>query len=77
MFSTNDEAILPKDWRAQFSVTRARGDAWLRDGASVLLRVPSAIVPAASNALMNPTHADAKRFSIVSIARAPFDWRLI
>ena len=70
-----DETSLPADWRAQAFVTRARGDDWLRDGATALLRVPSAIVPAASNYLLNPVHADASRLSIAAITRGPFDPR--
>jgi RES domain-containing protein len=72
-----DETSLPPDWRDQPSVTRARGDDWLRAGATALLRVPSAIVPTASNTLLNPTHADAMRLSIVSVVSAPFDRRLV
>jgi RES domain-containing protein len=71
-----DETSLPPDWRDQVSVTRARGDDWLRGGAAALLRVPSAIVPATSNYLLNPAHADATRLSIVSVVSAPFDRRL-
>jgi RES domain-containing protein len=71
-----DETKLPADWRAQVAGTRARGDEWLRAGASALLRVPSAIVPVASNYLLNPAHADASRLSVTGIVRAPFDPRL-
>jgi RES domain-containing protein len=39
--------------------------------------VPSAIVPAASNYLLNPAHADASRLSIATVTRAPFDPRLV
>ncbi len=74
---TIDEAGLPADWRAQPAVTRALGDDWLRGGVSALLRVPSAIVPSASNALLNPAHADAAKCSVAAIVHAPFDRRLI
>lgn len=72
-----DAASLPPDWRAQTLLTRARGDDWLRGGASALLCVPCAIVPSASNYLLNPAHADATRLSIAEIVRAPFDPRLL
>jgi RES domain-containing protein len=75
--TTLDAASLPADWRDRPAATRARGDDWLRHGASALLRVPSAIVPAASNYLLNPAHADAAQLSIASIAQAPFDRRLV
>jgi len=71
-----DERSLPPDWRDQPSVTRARGADWLRGGVTALLRVPSAIVPATSNYLLNPAHADTTRLSIVSVLNAPFDRRL-
>ena len=72
-----DPASLPVDWRIQTLLTRARGDDWLRGGASALLRVPSAIVPSASNYLLNPAHADAQGLVIAEIVRAVFDPRLL
>lgn len=72
-----DAAGLPVDWRAQTLLTRARGDDWLREAPSALLRVPSAIVPAASNYLLNTMHADAKRLVIAETVRAAFDPRLL
>jgi RES domain-containing protein len=71
------ESELPDGWRQQIAVTRARGDEWLRAGATALLRLPSAIVPEATNYLLNPAHADAARISIASALRAPFDPRLM
>ena len=68
---------LPETWREQTALTREHGDAWLRGGATVLLRVPSSIVPEASNYLLNPAHADAARISIASAVRAAFDPRLM
>ena len=72
-----DEATLPTDWRDQLAVTRARGDEWLGGGATALLQVPSAIVPAARNILLNPSHRDSMRIAVASIMRAPFDRRLV
>ncbi len=73
---TVDEANLPADWRGQPLLTHAKGDDWSRGGETALLRVPSAIVPATSNYLLNPSHADARRLVIVAITRAPLDPRL-
>ena len=72
-----DESGLPSDWRQQTRLTRARGDDWLRAGATALYRVPSAIVPEAANYLLNPGHADAARIVIASAIRAAFDPRLM
>jgi RES domain-containing protein len=71
------ESEIPSTWREQTALTRARGDGWIADGTSALLRVPSAIVPAGANFLLNPAHADAARIGIASSERAAFDPRLM
>jgi len=68
---------LPTDWRVSVDATRQRGDQWLSAGRAVLLRVPSAIVPHASNWLLNPGHVDVGKAVIVQAIRAPFDVRLL
>ncbi|WP_207458209.1 RES family NAD+ phosphorylase [Azospirillum sp. SYSU D00513] len=67
---------LPEDWREREALTRAIGDQWLAEGASALLRVPSAIMPDVHNILLNPLHPDAAKARIVSSRLAPFDRRL-
>jgi RES domain-containing protein len=74
---TVDVANLPENWRGHERVTRALGDRWLAEKRTVLLRVPSAIVPATSNWLLNPAHDDARAVTIVDVIRAPFDQRLL
>lgn len=49
-------ADLPDDWKSNLESTRTHGDAWLAGRDSVALRVPSVIVPAESNVLLNPAH---------------------
>ena len=71
------ESELPEDWRQRASHTRMLGDDWLREAPAALLRVPSAIVPDASNYLFNPAHPDAARIGIASATRAAFDPRLM
>lgn len=68
---------LPTDWRQQPPVTRQLGDEWLDRKSSALLQVPSAIVPGASNFLLNPEHPEAAYVRIVEVLRAPFDPRLL
>ena len=63
-------------WRDQPALTRAMGDRWLREQQTPLLRVPSAIVPFASNWLANPAHADFTMARIEEVFRVPFDTRL-
>jgi len=67
---------LPDGWQEQLDVTRAIGTAWLAKRKSVLLRVPSALVPETVNLLFNPRHGDAARFRITQTLRYPFDMRL-
>jgi RES domain-containing protein len=67
---------LPDNWRTQLDVTRDLGTDWLEKNESVLLRVPSAIVPETMNCLFNPVHRQAKEFRVVEAIAYPFDARL-
>jgi len=67
---------LPRDWGTGLEATRAMGSAWLRKNESVLLQVPSAIVPETANFLFNPRHPDAARFHMADTFLYPFDVRL-
>jgi RES domain-containing protein len=67
---------LPSDWIDKVEVTRKIGSAWLRSHRSALLQVPSALVPATFNYLLNPLHADATRLRIQSVYEYPFDSRI-
>ena len=60
--------VLPDDWDADnvdWSVGSAAsqciGDDWLARGTSLLLRVPSVVVPVGWNYVLNPAHPDARR----------------
>lgn len=52
------------------------GDAWLKDGQTPLLRVPSVVVPHGRNLLLNPAHKASARARIVSVEPLAFDARL-
>jgi len=67
---------LPDDWRMRVEVTRDLGSAWLERNDSVLLRVPSVIVPETMNYLFNPSHPKAAEFRITEAIAYPFDARL-
>jgi RES domain-containing protein len=67
---------LPKDWRTRLEVTRDLGTAWLEKKESVLLEVPSVIVPETINFLFNPSHKQATKFRVADIFSYPFDVRL-
>jgi RES domain-containing protein len=67
---------LPEDWATRPEITQERGTMWLQQRESVLLRVPSAIVPETTNVLFNPAHEQAGAFSITDRFPYPFDPRL-
>ena len=69
---------LPPDWKANPAPgsTRAIGEAWVDQARSVLLQVPSVVVPLESNFLINPKHRDFGRISIGKPMPFPFDPRL-
>jgi RES domain-containing protein len=67
---------LPEDWLTRLEVTRDLGTAWLVRNESVLLRVPSAIVPETRNCLLNPAHRQAAEFRVIEVIGYPFDPRL-
>jgi RES domain-containing protein len=55
---------------------RAVGDGWLRAGRTAVLRVPSVLVPTATNLLLNPHHRRGTEARIVSTQPFRFDVRL-
>lgn len=72
-----DEATLAPDWRDLLPITQRIGSAWLESGRTALLEVPSALVPAATNVLINPLHPDARRLVVAAILDVPLDRRLL
>ncbi|MBI4366194.1 MAG: RES family NAD+ phosphorylase [Deltaproteobacteria bacterium] len=75
-YATIDLSQLSANWQGDQASTRAIGDDWLIANDRALLRVPSAVVPIASNWLLNPAHPDLSRMRITDVIRAPFDPRL-
>ncbi len=70
---------LPADWKMPHpsASTMEIGDKWARENRSVVLAVPSAIVPVERNFLLNPAHPDFKRIKIHPAVDFCFDPRLI
>ncbi len=54
----------------------AYGDAWLSEGRTPLLEVPSAIVPESTNLLLNPVHPEATPAHLIQQRPFRFDRRL-
>jgi RES domain-containing protein len=69
---------LPVGWDAipEGLVSRRLGSSWLRTGASLLLVVPSVIIPEEDNVLINPAHPDRARVSATRVRRFVYDHRV-
>lgn len=70
---------LPEDWRTidARDVLQALGLAWLEGGQTAVLNVPSAVVPAERNLLINPRHPDFSRIVIGEAQSLQTDTRLL
>lgn len=64
-------------WRRDQEVTHGLAEAFFALRYYALLRVPSVLVPEASNYLLNPEHPDAARVRITSDRPVDFDERLL
>jgi RES domain-containing protein len=68
---------LSPNWADDMSITQTIGDRWLGEGRSLLLQVPSVLVPETWNVLVNPQHAEANRLKITATYDHAFDVRLL
>jgi RES domain-containing protein len=73
-----DRASLPADWSSYPAPasTRAIGARWLGEASSLLLAVPSAIIPIETIFLINPRHPDFQKIDIGTASTFSFDPRL-
>ena len=69
---------LPADWRAPMypQSTKKIGDAWVRSGESAILCVPSVVIPAEYNLILNPIHPDFHKIVIGNPENFSFDYRM-
>jgi RES domain-containing protein len=69
---------LDKDWYeyVNYSYCRSIGDKWIQNCNTLIMKVPSAIIPAESNYLINPSHNDFKKIRIAAIEDFKFDPRV-
>ena len=74
-----DISALPADWRNQNERghLQALGATWLRESRSCVLAVPSAVVPAEFNFLINPLHPDFTRVKLGEPEALETDLRLM
>nr|WP_155301065.1 RES family NAD+ phosphorylase [Cupriavidus necator] len=68
---------MPKDWKSNNHWSRSAGTEWLASRTSLLLKVPSVLVPYASNYVFNPGHPDAETVRIVEARRVDHDPRIL
>lgn len=70
---------LPDDWRTigARDVLQSLGQSWLQEARTAVLSVPSAVVPAERNFLINPRHPDFTRIMLGAPQSLQTDTRLL
>jgi RES domain-containing protein len=69
---------LPENWRAgpPLKSLRQTGDQWVLKGQSLILKIPSTVMPLESNYILNPAHQDMTAVSVISITDYVWDRRM-
>jgi RES domain-containing protein len=80
--ASNKEILLsdlPRDWRAYPAPPELAtiGAKWVKSMETLLLRVPSAVMPFECNVIINPAHLEMKYVQITEIEEYLFDERLL
>jgi len=57
--------------------TRERGDRWVEQGRTAVLKVPAKVIPVEANYILNPAHADFTRLRIANPELFRFEERLL
>jgi RES domain-containing protein len=72
------EADLPGNWKEvpSPSSTKDFGTNLLKAALKPILRIPSSVITAEFNYILNPAHADSKRFKILDIRDFVYDVRI-
>ncbi|GAB5565919.1 MAG: RES family NAD+ phosphorylase [Winogradskyella sp.] len=72
-------SILKKEWRHNppLSFTQDYGSEWLQQNKSLLLKIPSAVLPNEFNYLINPNHKDFSKVKIVKKGFLDLDQRVL
>lgn len=75
---TIDIKQLPNGWRDAYDYRTCQqiGDAWYDSGETVLLKVPSAVLPDAANYVIHATHPDYSSIKLVSVTSLIPDHRI-
>ncbi len=75
-FQDISPAKLKANWQQHVNYTQWIGDQFISASQSMILKVPSAIVPQEHNFLVNPLHADFKKVKLVNHELLELDKRL-
>ncbi len=69
---------IPESWKSIPAIddTKDIGTDWFREGKTLLLKVPTVVVPAGFNYLINPSHKDFSKLSFSEPMEFIFDKRL-
>lgn len=72
-------SLLPPDWTEEppSRSTQDLGDRWVRESRSVILEVPSVLIPGESNYLINPGHPEFRSVAIGPAEAFAFNPRLL
>ena len=70
---------LPKDWYypENIQITQKMGTDWLKKTKSLILMVPSALLPIEYNLLINPRHPSMEKVKIQDVSQLSLDPRLV
>lgn len=73
-----DPKKLPKNWREieSYSVSQEIGDSWYDQQKSLLLKIPSSVLPENFNIVINTTHMDFKKVKLLDVVDYEPDERL-
>lgn len=67
---------LVKGWQNNFTYSQTVGDTWAKENRSLILEVPSVIVPKEYNFLVNPLNKEYEKLKLIEIETFSFDSRL-
>lgn len=68
---------LKANWQQHLSYTQWIGDQFVSAGKSLVLKIPSVVVPQEHNFLINPLHKDFKKVKIIDSELLELDKRLL
>lgn len=75
-FPVLNAADIKKDWRSDLQYSRFIGDEFLKARSSLLMKVPSAVVPEEYNVIINPYHKDFAKIKTIRAKTYKIDGRL-